>query len=150
MNKPLLLGFAFAAALSASAQNSRLKPNGPSNKLRESMISESAVNKTTTGPGKSVTKPATTVKTSSTIATSCTHFAGSYNALGVYLSGQECLQYNADVNAVTFVHRAAPCYSLSGGNSGTQVVKYSINNGSNWDSTVFWQSTVNFGRYPQG
>src|SRR3954468_18622609 len=106
MNKPLLLGLAFVAAIGANAQNNRLKPNGATDRLaKESMISESAsTNKSTVNaPVKAPNKPASTAKATSTIAASCTHFAGSYNALGVYLSGQECLQYNADLSAISFV-----------------------------------------------
>src|SRR4051812_24810880 len=78
-------------------------------------------------------------KTTTSSASSCTHFAGSYNVSGIYEGGNELLQYNKDVNAITFIHPASPTYSnIPMGNSGTIVSKYSTNNGVSWDSTVIW------------
>ncbi len=70
---------------------------------------------------------------------------------GIYQGGNEVLQYNKDVNAITFVHNASPTYSsIPNGNSGTIVTKYSTNNGTSWDSTVIWTNTTNLARVPQG
>ena len=159
MNKNLLLGSALLVAISVYPQAGRqAKPTGMINK-QESYLpanqpkeSNTAVN---AGPVKNMTKPASAAKASGIAAlgsaTSCTKFSGSANAFGGYQGGHEVLQYNADVNAITFVHRCSPTYTgIANGNTGVLVVKYSANQGSTWDSTVTYASTVNFGRYPAG
>ncbi len=154
MNKNLLLGSALLVAISAFPQAGRKgKPSGFVNEtlLNRQMNDNQVSNTDVKAPVRPAPKSASAAKTSTTIATSCKHFAGSYNGAGVYLNGQEMLSYNSDINAVAFIHRSAPCYStIPSGNSGTQIAKYSTNAGTTWDSTVYYTSTTNLARYPQG
>lgn len=86
-----------------------------------------------------------------TTAVSAQRFTGSMNAFGVLVSESNSLNYNAGVNAVTFVHRKSPTYApTSNGNSGSMVGMFSTNGGATWDSTCIWASGTNFARYPQG
>ncbi len=155
MNKHLLFGTAVLLSMTAFPQaGKQVKPTGIVNQaaknveLNENLISNSVVKNTSVN---SITKPLAAAKTSSTPASSCKKFSSSYNALGVYINGQECLQYNPQVPAVTFVQRASPNYStVASGNSGTIVMKWTMNTGTSWDSTVIWANTTNFARYPQG
>ncbi len=153
MNKNLLLGSALLVAISVYPQAGRQKPTGFINKqaLNQPIDETKAVN----SPVKSnLVKPMPrplAAKTASTPATSCVHISGSANAFGGYQGGHEVLQYNADVNAISFVHRCSPTYtSIPNGNTGVLVAKYSANQGTTWDSTVIYASTLHFGRYPAG
>ncbi|MGZ4037948.1 MAG: hypothetical protein ACXVPQ_08990, partial [Bacteroidia bacterium] len=159
MNKHLLLGSALLAAISAYPQtgkHAKPAPSGHSDRyvrlqLHQNDVPSAENTSVKNTPVKAAPHATASQKVAASQAASCVHFAASYNALGVYIGGQECLQYNADVNAVTFVHRASPSYStVPNGNSGTIVAKYSTNAGTSWDSTVFYANTTNFGRYPQG
>lgn len=64
--------------------------------------------------------------------------------------GSKPLQYNASVNAITFVHQSSATYSGNPiNNDGVIVTEISSDNGSSWDSTCVWSSAT-FGNYPQG
>ncbi|MGZ3932565.1 MAG: T9SS type A sorting domain-containing protein, partial [Bacteroidia bacterium] len=116
--------------------------------LEEAAAHKSAAPKTLIKPQQA---PVTSAKTASSSAVNCTYFTGSANCFGFYQGGHEALGYNAELNAISFTHRAAQNYStVPNGNTGTIVNKWSVNNGSTWDSTVIWANTVDLGRYPQG
>lgn len=84
-------------------------------------------------------------------ATTWQAFSASMNAYGMLVSHSKPLQYNKDLNAVTFIHRKSPSYQVSAnGNSGSIVSMVSSNFGQTWDSTCIWASGTNLGRYPQG
>jgi hypothetical protein len=156
MKKHLLYGFVLVASMSAFSQNAtKVRPNGITDRLVTKGLT--AYQNETANSGKStagIPRPSklnSAAKTSSTIATGCMKFSGSTNAFGGYQDGHEALQYNAELNALSFIHRCSPAYnSIPNGNSGVQVAKYSTNLGSSWDSTVYYTSTTNLGRYPQG
>lgn len=159
MNKHLLLGSALLAAISAYPQagkQAKARPTGVVNELASQIYNDVENTNSTVmnGPVKTQTpvKNTSAQKNAATSAVSCTHFAGSANAAGVYLNGQECLQYYPDINTVSFMHRAPTCYTAAptNGNTGTQIMKWSANQGTSWDSTVVYTSNTNLGRYPQG
>ncbi|MGZ4064654.1 MAG: hypothetical protein ACXVP0_16870, partial [Bacteroidia bacterium] len=159
MNRHLLLGSALLAAISAYPQagkQAKPKPSGVVNQLPAiySTISEEGSGKsvkTSNAPVKPAANAGSSAKTASTVATSCVHFSSSANAFGFYQDGHEGLQYNAAVNAISFVHRCGPTYTtIPNGNTGVMVAKWSVNQGTNWDSTVIWTNTTNLARYPQG
>ncbi|GAB4204446.1 MAG: hypothetical protein Fur0023_12240 [Bacteroidia bacterium] len=78
-------------------------------------------------------------------------FSGSMNAYGVLTSYQKPLQYNSDVDIVTFAHRKSPFFSTNPiSNSGSIVFSWSLNKGTTWDSTCVWADGTNLARYPQG
>lgn len=76
---------------------------------------------------------------------------GSMNTYGMLVSQSRPLQYNDNVNAVSFVHRKSDTYTATptNNNSGSIVAEISSDWGNNWDSTCIWAS-VEGGRYPQG
>ncbi len=156
MKKHLLFGCALFVSISAFSQNlKQVKQTGITDKLakREFIAQPNESNsafKNTAGIIRT-NKTNLAAKTASSGATSCTKFSGSANAFGFYQDGHECLQYNADLNAISFVHRCSPTYSsIPNGNTGVMVAKYSTNQGTSWDSTVIWANTTVLGRYPQG
>ncbi|GIV27338.1 MAG: hypothetical protein KatS3mg027_1152 [Bacteroidia bacterium] len=82
---------------------------------------------------------------------SATRFSGSMNAYGVLTSNQKPLQYNSDIDIVTFVHRKSQFFTTSPvSNSGSIVTSWSLNKGTTWDSTCIWADGTNLGRYPNG
>ncbi|HQQ94700.1 MAG TPA: T9SS type A sorting domain-containing protein [Bacteroidia bacterium] len=91
-------------------------------------------------------------KTASTNASSI-HWdllCGSMNTYGMLVSQSRPLQYNDNVNAVSFLHRKSDTYQANANsNSGTIVAEISGNWGTNWDSTCIY-ANADAGRYPQG
>lgn len=89
-------------------------------------------------------------------ATTWNNFTGSMNIYGVLVSASKPLQYNNELNAVTFVHRKSNSYNpipvptTSTSASGAIVTMISTNMGSSWDSTLVWNDQNNWARYPQG
>src|SRR4051812_42955049 len=112
MKKNLLFGLALVVSIGAISQNAKqVKPTGITDKIAKRNLT--ANQKENTNPGKNTTgivRPkfnGSAAKTASTIATSCMKFSGSANAFGFYQDGHECLSYNADLNALCFVHRCS-------------------------------------------
>lgn len=91
-----------------------------------------------------------------TLATNWTKFTGSMNIYGTLLSTAKPLQYNDDVNAITFVHRKSATYqpnptpATNGAATGALVTMVSANMGISWDSTCVWNDDNNWARHPQG
>jgi hypothetical protein len=91
-----------------------------------------------------------------TFTTGWRSFTGSMNAYGVLNSSQKPLQYNDELNTVSFIHRKSATYSMSpqsaivGAQTGGIVAMVSKNWGTQWDSTLIWNNTINWARYPQG
>ncbi|MEI8137057.1 MAG: hypothetical protein WCH21_07025, partial [Bacteroidota bacterium] len=78
-------------------------------------------------------------------------FSSSYNIYGVTSSYAKPLQYNDNLNAVSFIQRRSATYLGSpNNNTGVIVAMVSGNWGANWDSTCIYSGVANFGRYPQG
>jgi hypothetical protein len=163
MKKYLLLGCGLAAAASTFAQissaNRRAVPVNIADKIATKFTStESAPSSnSTTGP---VLQPAAessgNQRTSAVLPVSWSKFTGSMNIYGVTVSESKPLQYNDELNAVTFVHRksatyvANPAPSVTGAQTGVLVSMVSTNLGQTWDSTCIWNDNVNWARYPQG
>jgi len=165
MKKHLLLGSALFAAISAFPQQGR-SPSLASGfvnegkKIAERFASENVQSQTaistnnvpTTEEEQSQTPSAS--KTESFVTT-WTPFTGSMNAFGVALSQTRPLQYNEDLNSVTFVHRKSQSYQASPipastAESGVIVSMVSQDWGATWDSTCVWNDNTNWARYPQG
>ncbi|MEI6019865.1 MAG: hypothetical protein WCR21_01940, partial [Bacteroidota bacterium] len=78
---------------------------------------------------------------------------GSMNVYGMLTNQTRPLQYNPQLNVVSFIHRKSDSYSpypVSNSNSGSIVAEISSNWGQSWDSTCIWADATNAGRYPQG
>lgn len=111
----------------------------------------------TTGPVMfPVSDPSSNNRTTAILPVSWAKFTGSMNIYGVTVSEANPLQYNDELNAVTFVHRksatypASPAPAVTGAQTGVLVAMVSANLGQSWDSTCIWNDNVNWARYPQG
>jgi hypothetical protein len=78
--------------------------------------------------------------------------ASSMNIYGVLVSQSRPLNYNDNLNAVSFIHRTGAMtgttYPVN--NSGSIVMEVSSNWGANWNGTCIWSDANNLARYPQG
>jgi hypothetical protein len=73
------------------------------------------------------------------------------NVHGYEASEAVPLNYNDQVNTVTFFTRKGPGYISSPNNNDGSIVAYiGTSFGTVWDSSCVWTSTLQFGRYPQG
>ena len=153
MKKILLLWIILLAVEKAYPQSERLtKPSGvmPMTPKKLDFNENTAGKSTTTVFTGPVKKSADAVNGNAKVA-SIKMFTGSHNVFGYLLSQQKPLQYNAGVNAVSFVMRKSPQYvATPNSNSGSIVGFYSTNMGTTWDSTCIYTDAANFGRYPQG
>ncbi len=92
----------------------------------------------------------------SAVYTTWSKFTGSMNIYGMTISEARPLQYDDELNAVTFVHRksnsylASPAPATTGAQTGVLVAMVSSNLGQTWDSTCVWNDNNNWARYPQG
>ncbi len=162
MKKQLLFGTALLSAVTAYSQSngSKPKPSGVINmsqKLASKFITEptepvAAANKQITVANNPVVAPQ---EASSSVAAPTTIgwklISGMANVYGVLVGQTRPLQYNDNVNAVSFIHRKSTSYPASpSNNSGSIVADISTNWGTTWDSTCIWSDATNLGRYPQG
>ena len=163
MKKHLLLGSALLAAVSAYPQNGKLfkgKASGAINvaeelKKRFSSIDESAPsNHSTTPQNQTIPSTENAANAKSIAAVTVTKISASMNIYGVLVSQTKPLQWNDNVDAVSFIHRGSPTYVAVGANatgkSGNIVAMLSNNMGATWDSTAVWVNNTNLARYPQG
>jgi hypothetical protein len=167
MKKQLLLGSALLAAISAFPQSNRVKPQ-PSGVINMAEIIErkfSAIEPTQAAkpsntPVNNVMTPQGETEQASSVAMppssiSWKQISGSSNVYGQLVSNSKPLNYNPDVKAVSYIHRKSAAYVASPpvgttGQSGVIVADISSDLGLTWDSTCFWASSTNWGRYPQG
>ncbi len=168
MQKKLLIGVALSLTLCGLAQTVIVKPQ-PSGKINmaekialkfraepiESGLSAKPAQQGNTaliGPVEqtqeaSVTNPPSSINWKL--------LCGSSNVYGQLVSHSRPLQYNPNVNAVSFIHRKSETYTAtpmapSSVTSGVIVAEISTNWGTTWDSTAIWNDNTNAGRYPQG
>jgi hypothetical protein len=163
MKKQLLLGSALLAAISAFPQNGRIKakPVGIANmadKIAAKFAMDVESNATTKlsqpiGPVQN-NYTAESAESAVSMPPSTINWkllTGSMNIYGMLVSGTRPLNYNASLNAVSFVHRKGASYTAAPtSNSGAIVAEISSDWGTTWDSTCIWSSGTDLGRYPQG
>ncbi len=84
-------------------------------------------------------------------------FSSSMNAFGVTEISSKLLQYNDELNAVSFIQRKSVTYTSSpainsptSASSGIIVAMVSTNQGISWDSTNVWSNQTQWARFPQG
>jgi len=156
MKKNVLLASVLIASAGAFAQNGKIRPqnavpvNAAQKELRMNSINE---NVSTPRRNTSLHHPKNQRNgTNPNVAVvSATRFSGSMNAYGVLVSQQKTLQYNSDVDIVTFAHRKSPFFSTSPvSDNGSIVFSWSLNKGTTWDSTCVWADATNRARFPQG
>lgn len=151
MKKQLLLGSALLAAIAAYPQNGRSR-HGQAVKAVE-RINFSSVDPTPSSAATVANKDGAPVITAGTASSSVTwsKVGGSINIFGVLVATEKPLQYNDELNAVSFIHRKSPTYTAApANNSGAILAEISTNWGASWDSTCVWSDGTNLARYPQG
>ncbi|MDX2173468.1 MAG: T9SS type A sorting domain-containing protein [Bacteroidota bacterium] len=159
MKKQLLLSSAlFISAVAISQNNTKAKPSGIVN-LAEKLASKYSLNAIESqSAAKLNINPSIVIETAkeSNVAMPPTNIswksiAGSMNVYGMTISQTKPLQYNDNLNAVSFIHRKSASYTASpASNSGAIVAEISTNWGTSWDSTCVYSSASAVGRYPQG
>lgn len=168
MKKQLLIGSALLAAITAFPQSGR--PTRPTTgvtmentakKIATRLASEMRMAELA-GPASANAaqngtsdEPTPTAGKTSSFVSSWNAIGSSVNPYGVVVAATRPLQYNEDLNAVTFVMRGGPAYPatpppLATAISGVVVTMITQNWGANWDSTCMWNDNTNWGRYPQG
>jgi hypothetical protein len=172
MKKQLLLGAALIAAMTAfpqatSKEKKRINSmQDMSARIAERFARENYADRAETQPAPTsgqvtpqVEGPAIGLRTSNTSsigAVNWNSFTGSMNMYGVLVSGSRPLQYDDELNAVTFVHRKSATYVPSpvptsvGATTGVLNAMVSQNWGTTWDSTMIYNDNNNWARYPQG
>lgn len=104
---------------------------------------------------KPITEKSVLGAANKTNAITWTNFSNSENIFGVLISSSKPLQYNDELNTVSFIQRRSKFYNASptpatNAASGVIVAMISSNWGNSWDSTCIWSNNTNLGRYPQG
>ena len=169
MKKHLLLGIALMAAVSAFPQNGRIKAQPSKIDIskdmairREKMNSpEKASSGQTpimlTRPIKNVgAARSSATSAASTFSINWTPISGSMNIYGVLEETSKSIQYNDELNSVSFIHRKSATYQPNPAPSPTEAATGAIVDlvtqdwGLNWDSTCLWNNNAKFARYPQG
>jgi len=161
MKKHVLLASMLMVGVGVYAQNGKIRPtnarpvNMAEREVKKLSFNEENASKTN-GQRHSAVRPSNLRNKSNGnvphIATvSATRFSGSQNAYGVLTSNQKPLQYNSDIDIVTFVHRKSQYFTTApANNSGSIITSWSLNRGTTWDSTCIWADGTNLARYPQG
>jgi len=127
------------------------------NNINEDQVSASSTSSPITNSGEEQSS-SENYRTGSvaTFTSNWRSFTGSINAYGVLYSSSKPLQYNDELNTVSFIHRKSNTYSmapqptLAGALSGGIVSMISGNWGNSWDSTLLWNNNTQWARYPQG
>jgi hypothetical protein len=159
MKKQLLIGSVLFAAISAFSQSERMKPKA-SGLINTKLIAQAKFDSEVTGSKVPATHANTNAALPSnsgsktSIVNTWNNITASMNIYGVVISHTKPLQWNDELNAVSFIHRKSPTYSTNGSStqteSGSIVAEISINCGVTWDSTLVYADVTNRGRYPQG
>jgi hypothetical protein len=161
MKKQVLIGSVLLAAISTFSQTGLLKPK-PTGLINTKILMETKfgdIESTPTNIMRTNTakpelqKPFSAAKSAS--ANNWNKFTASMNIYGVIISYCKPLQWDDDLNAVSFIHRKSPTYNPSPAPSanaanGSIVAMISTNCGTSWDSTAMWVNNTFWARYPGG
>jgi hypothetical protein len=166
MKKQLLLGSALFAAISAFSQQSYVKNAVPKLAYKAGTIASkyAVVNEpTSVSTELTAVKPTQAVKTKNKSRSAANSFgwepiSQSMNVFGVLLAESKPLQYDENLDAVSFIQRKSPHYVPDpiitnpdpAAHSGGIVAMVTTNWGSTWDSTLIWNNDTYWARYPQG
>lgn len=170
MKKQLLLGAALLAAISAFPQNGKVKtqPVQVVDFAQKLAIKNQVITNAVEGTGvaqQNTVKPigpvmnpndAASKVAASTYSITWKPLSGSMNIYGMLVSNSKPVQYNNELNAVSFIHRKSATYQPSpfptplGAETGAIVGMITQDWGKEWDSTCIQNSNTNWARYPQG
>ncbi|MCE3228264.1 MAG: BNR/Asp-box repeat protein [Bacteroidetes bacterium] len=135
------------------SQNEKLKPSGEIN-LAQRINSRFVLSEETPSATKlsgNNSNQAQLLQPPPTSTASWNTIAESRNVYGVTQAASRPLQYNAQLNAVSFVHRSGVNYNAAPfNNTGALVTTFSSDWGATWDTTCVWSSNQNSGRYANG
>lgn len=164
MKKQILLGSLLFSVISGFSQNPKSKPKSIG-LLDTRILAESKFgsNQTQTYKVKENLAPVSApdqkkydnAKISSG-ANTWNIFTASMNIYGSSISHCKPLQWNDELNAVTFIHRKSPTYSVNpaptvqDATNGAIVAMISRDCGATWDSTAIYANDVHWGRFPGG
>ncbi len=159
MKKQLLLGSALLAVIGAFPQNGKIVKPKPSGIYNANIIAELKFSEQAPAPSKNAASQNTEIPVESNSKTSAINtwqkISGSMNILNSTISYANPLQYNDQLNTVSFIHRKSATYNATptpaaAAASGVIVGMVTSNWGNTWDSTVLWSNNSEWGRYPQG
>jgi hypothetical protein len=157
MKTNLLLGSFFLVALGSLSQNSKkIHPTGLLNTqlIASTKYGNEVVKKASKPtPYKPLSIPEKSRAKTSTV--NWTNISSSMNIYGVLISYSKPLQWNDELNAVSFIHRKSPTYAITptpatDAETGGIVAMISTDCGLNWDSTALYADDNFWGRYPNG
>lgn len=158
MKRQLLLGSVLLAAISTYSQTGRLKPKPTGIEHAKSAVEfkfkES--NSVNAMAATAETEASTEVSgMKAAVTNTWNSFTASMNIYGVSIVFTKPLQWNDDLNAVSYIHRKSPTYAMSptpasNAETGGIVAMISENCGATWDSTAIYANDNFWGRYPQG
>ncbi len=160
MKRELLLSAALCAVLNVFPQNANIRQQvtgiqnmKPLAKITMADESNTQMMAQPNNQAKPENKANSTSKTSA--LNTWENFSTSGNIYGVLISYCKPLQYNDELNAVTFIHRKPPSYVASpipaaNAANGLMLASITTDDGTTWDSTLIWNNDINWGRYPGG
>jgi hypothetical protein len=158
MKRYVLAGSVLLMSLYAVSQSTRVrpKPNGLINTklLANAKFDNGPVNEQLHEEDITVSSAPPVLKPS-VITNSWNNFTSSMNIYGVIISYCKPLQWNDELNAISFIHRKSPSYApnpspSTNAESGSMVAMISIDCGVTWDSTCIYANDTYWGRYPGG
>lgn len=159
MKKQLLIGSVLFAAITAYSQTGKQKPAG-AQLVNMKEIAKEKFGENSQGAASSVSSTGSTNDELNSgekpaINNTWNNITSSMNIIGVSIGFTKPLQWNDDLNAVSFVHRKSPSYIMSPlpasqAETGGIVTMISTDCGSNWDSTALFSDDNFWGRYPGG
>jgi hypothetical protein len=156
MKKHVLLGSVLLAAISAFSQSSKVIQTGM---INTKMLAEIKFGPENPNPvaNTNPVQPTSTPTHSGSKTSSITwqNLSSSMNIYGVIISYCKPLQWNDELDAVSFVHRKSPSYTFSPlpastAATGAMVAEITTDCGTSWDSTALFSDDNFWGRYPGG
>jgi hypothetical protein len=160
MKKTLFI-FLAVSVVSGISQNPDRKP-APNGIINAKLITQTKFSDKITGELKSAGPKATPAETQisnspakSSIQNTWNNFTSSMNIYGSLISFCKPLQWNDELNVISFIHRKSPTYTVSpvpapNAENGSIVAMISKDCGTTWDSTAIWANDNSWGRYPGG
>lgn len=159
MKKHVLLGTVLLAAISTFSQSARIKPQ-PTGIMDTKILAQSKFGgEENANPNQAsatpIAEPGQSAGKASSVNNAWNNFTASRNIYGTIISWCKPLQWNDELNAVSFVHRKSPTYQISPtpiatAESGVMVAMISQTCGTSWDSTGIYTNNAYWGRYPGG
>jgi len=157
MKKHVLLGSVLFAAISTFSQTGqRAKPTGLIDIKAIANAKFGIESASTTTKANSIKPNATPVNSGAkTSSITWQNISSSMNIYGMVIGFSKPLQWNDELNAVSFIHRKSPTYVISPvpattAATGGILAMVSTDCGSSWDSTAVYANDNFWGRYPNG